>query len=115
MLELFKDGGFPMFFVVGFGLIALVTALLYAIRPKAEREGFITAMSGATLFSTLSGVCADFIAVAHHVATHEIAPDKLTPLLVEGFGESMSPCIFGFSMLSLVCLMVAVGRRRLEV
>jgi hypothetical protein len=114
MWQLFKEGGFPMWFVVTFGLVALATALVFAIRPRREQEGFIIGMSHATLFSVLAGVAADFSAVSHAIESHRF-PDSQTPLiLIEGFGESMSPCIFGFPMLSLVWLMVAVGRRRLD-
>lgn len=114
MIELFKLGGFPMFFIVAFGLIALVTAFVYAVRPRAEHEGFIRLMSVATLFSVFSGTCADFAAVCRHVARHadEMNGKQMAAIVVEGFGESMSPGIFGFTLLSLVAIMFAVGKRR---
>lgn len=115
MPDWFKEGGFPMWFILAFGGIAVATAFVFAIRPQKEREGFIVAMSTATLFSVLSGTLAGFSAVAHHLAKHEeYGPFEFARIMTMGLGEITRPGILGFSMLSLVWLMVAVGRRRLE-
>jgi hypothetical protein len=113
MLTMFRNGGFSMFFILAFGLIALATAFIFALRPRADREGFLRFMSLATLYSILSGTCGDLAAVADYVVTHEMDGRKMAATVIEGVGESMSPGILGFSLLSLVALMTAVGKRRL--
>ena len=112
MWNLFRAGGFPMFFVVGFGLVALITAFSYAMRPLPEREKFVRWMALATIASVCCGTAADFAAVAHYVASTPMEPARMGAIIVEGFGESMSPAIFGFSLLSLAAAMIAVGKRR---
>lgn len=112
MWNLFRNGGFPMYFVVGFGLVTMLTAFSYAMRPAAERERFVRWMGLATIASVLCGTAADLAAVARYVATTPMETGKMLAIVVEGVGESMSPAIFGFSMLSLAAAMIAVGKRR---
>ncbi len=112
MYDLFRAGGFPMFFIVAFGLVALVTAFSYAMRPTLEREKFVRWMGLATIASVICGTAADFAAVAHYVQTHSLEGSRMGAIVIEGIGESMSPAIFGFSILSLAAAMIAVGKRR---
>lgn len=112
MWTLFRNGGFPMFFIVGFGLIALITAFAYAMRPAPERELFVRWMSLATIASVVCGTAADLAAVARYVASHSLEGARMGAIVIEGIGESMSPAIFGFSILSLAAAMIAVGKRR---
>lgn len=112
MWNLFRNGGFPMWFILGFGLVTLLTAFSYAMRPAVERERLVRWMGLATLFSVLCGTAGDLAAVARYVATTPMETGKMLAIVVEGVGESMSPAIFGFSMLSLAAAMIAVGKRR---
>jgi hypothetical protein len=114
MLTIWRNGGFPMYFILAFGIIALATAFVFAVKPEREREGFVRYMAAATLFSVFSGTVADFAAVAHYVANHDLEGRTMAKLVITGFGESMSPGIIGFPILSLVWLMLAVGKRRLD-
>jgi len=111
---IFRNGGFPMFFVVGFGAIALGTAFWHALRPDARHEGFIKWMSAATLMAILNGFVSDLATVAHYVSQEEMASEQRIRILLEGFDESMSPGILGFAFLALAALLTAVGRRRLD-
>ncbi|MBI5477316.1 MAG: hypothetical protein HY906_00585 [Deltaproteobacteria bacterium] len=70
-------------------------------------------MSSATLFAILSGICADLAAVGHHVPQRFAEDPKWYFALILGIGESMAPGIIGFTLLSLVWLVSAVGERRL--
>ncbi|MGZ3448425.1 MAG: hypothetical protein ACXVEF_02435 [Polyangiales bacterium] len=114
MYTMFRNGGFPMFFILAFGLIALGTAFGYAIKPVRDRESFVRWMALATLASVFCGTAADLAAVASYVASHAMEPARMCAIVIEGIGESMSPSILGFSILSLVALMMAVGKRRLD-
>jgi uncharacterized membrane protein len=114
MLTMFRNGGFPMFFILAFGLLALGTAFAYALRPLRDREGFVRWMSLATFASIVCGTATDLATVARYVAEHPMEPARMNVIVIEGFGESMSPAILGFSMLSLVALMMAFGKRRLD-
>lgn len=115
MWTLFRSGGFPMFFIVAFGMTALITAFSYAMRPSLERERFVRWMGLATIASVICGTAADLAAVAHYVQTHALEGSRMAAIVIEGLGESMSPAIFGFSILSLAAAMIAVGKRRVVV
>jgi hypothetical protein len=113
MLNLIREGGFVMVFVIGFGLTALVAAILFAVRPAQRKLPFVRGMSMATLFAVLSGICADLAAVAHAIPKQFADDPKWYLVTILGFGESMAPGILGFTLLSLVWLVSAVGERRL--
>ena len=113
MLMLIREGGFVMVFVLGFGLTALVAAVLFAVRPAQRKLPFVRGMSHATLFAILSGICADLAAVSHAIPGRFAEDPKWYYAMILGFGESMAPGIIGFSLLSLVWLVSAVGERRL--
>jgi hypothetical protein len=112
MLNLLKEGGGPMIFVVVFGLLTLVASALFAIRGDRHRLHFIKWMGGATAFSVLGGIFADLAAVGHH-ASERCPPDQFPlPCLLVGFAESMAPGIIGFTGLSLAAMLTAVGMSR---
>ncbi len=110
---LFRDGGWSMFAVVGFGFVALATAAYYAARPDAQHEGFLKWMSRATLWSVVSGICSDLATTFHYACQIDDANQR-TRIVIEGSAESLSPGILGFAFLALVALLTAVGRRRLD-
>ena len=111
MLTLIRNGGVPVLFVVAFGLAGVLTALAQARHPRPEREGFIRGMMRATLFSTLCALAADLAAVMMYLKSLPPAQDA-SRLLFEGIGESMSPPILGFALLSVTAFLQAVAARR---
>ncbi len=113
MLTLIRNGGFPMFFILAFGLLALAAAGWFAFRPNPRSQGFIVWMGAATLFATFMGTAADLGATAF--ATASMITKGATDwhaILIEGFAESMSPGIMGFALLAMTALVTAVGKAR---
>lgn len=111
-----REGGFPMWFILAFGIIALVFAALAVARPERRRLAFVKGMIATTLGSTLAGTAAALGAVFHHVP-ERFADRPDWPLLVlTGLGEAMAPAIMGFAFCTLACLLgaVAAGRLRTE-
>jgi hypothetical protein len=113
MIKLFTDGGWSMWFILLFGFVALATAGWFSMRPSKTQIGFIKWMGTATLFSILAGFCSDMGTVLFAVVKIEDT-NLRGQVICEGFAESMSPGIMGFVILSLVALLTAVGRRRLD-
>jgi hypothetical protein len=115
MSWVWQAGGFPMYFVLGFGLIALGAALFFAAKPDARRVDSIRALTWATLFSIFGGIVSDIAAVGTKVPNNpEWANNpKIHLIVMEGIAESMAPGILGFTLLSLVWMVMAVGHRRL--
>lgn len=70
----------------------------FAFRPKPSQLPFIREMAKATLYASLVGLFADLAAVFYKAP--DIAERKhveLNLILVQGFGESASPAILGFT------------------
>jgi hypothetical protein len=113
MQTFFMEGGFPMWAVLVFGLVALGAAGHFAWRPEHRKLGFIGGMAAATLFTSLMGVAADLAKVGHAVAVHwdEWRAD-VERILLQGLAESLAPAILGFTFLSLVGVLCAVGWNR---
>jgi hypothetical protein len=113
---MFQDGGWVMWPLLVFGLIALASAFHFAIQPRAELRGFVEAMARALLFSSLAGSAFNFMTVAHAIEqwSQKVAPDEWKAILVIGIGESLVPCGLGFVFLALTWMLLAVGRRRLD-
>jgi hypothetical protein len=115
MLEMFRAGGFPMWAILAFGLLDLVAGARFAFRPERRLLPVIAALGFAVLFSVFAGTAADFAAVGTQVPQRLEWADspKVHLIILAGFGESMSPSILGFSLLSLVALECAMGLRKL--
>ncbi|MFO0672125.1 MAG: hypothetical protein U0235_21280 [Polyangiaceae bacterium] len=123
MLTLMLEGGFAMWFILLFGLVALGAAGSFAVRGDARSLGFVKGMTQATLYATLVGIATDIGAVGHHVGemmagTFKLPPgnEALTPASATliGVGESMAPAIVGFALLTITVLFTAIGERRVD-
>jgi hypothetical protein len=114
MIEFFRAGGFPMIFVLLFGALALAAAVRFALRPDALLVDAVRALSAATLLSVGSGTFSDIAAVCSKVPARWAHHPKIHLIVMQGIGESMSPGILGFSLLSVAWLVTAVGHRRLR-
>ena len=107
-----------MMFILVFGLLGLGASFYFAVRGQRRSLGFIKSMSQAVLFATMAATAADLGATLY-AATHAWEKPGEGPLtaahmIVEGFAESTSPGILGFSFLALTAMLTAVGRRRLD-
>src|SRR5688500_14245085 len=108
MLTLIRWGGMPMWFILLFGLLCLGAAALHAFRPSARSLLFVVGMGLATLFSTLTGTCADLAKVFVNLPRHLGDGPLQWPILFQGLAESMSPGIIGFTLPWLSALLTAV-------
>lgn len=111
MLTLLREGGFPIWFVLAFGALALFCAGRFAFRPGVLPWRLALALSCATLFAVLTAVAADLAEVGHQAPTYlaRHPNESLTSVLLQGFAEAMSPAIMGFSMLTVVAMFIALG------
>jgi hypothetical protein len=119
MWTLIRNGGvIPMMFILVSGLLALGASFYFAVRPQKRSLGFISSMTQATLFATLaataSALGATLYASSHAWGEPDGGPIQAAHMIVEGFAESTSAGILGFSFLALTAMLTAVGRRRLD-
>lgn len=83
LVNIFRDGGWSMIFVVLFGLVALGTAAFYAGRPDEKHEAFLKWMSRATLWSILAGMCSDFATTFNYACQLEDW-NRRSQIVIEG-------------------------------
>lgn len=120
MWTLIRNGGvIPMMFILVFGLLGLGAAFYFAVRGERQSVGFIRGMMQAVLFATLAATAADLGATLYAAnraweRSGDGGPLEAAHLIVEGFAESTSPGILGFSFLALTAMLTAVGQRRLD-
>jgi hypothetical protein len=117
MLTLIRDGGVPMWFILAFGLCALVSAIRYAMQPAATVQKLTRGMAMATLFATLAALASDLGKTLHTLAGQPTAELSLEQphgalILLTGLAESMSPLIMGFALLALTAMFGAIGAFR---
>ena len=119
MLTLFLEGGFPMWFLLAFGGLLLVSGARFAARPDSARLRLALALGAATLFTTLTAICADLATVGHQAPDYlKRHPEQtISSVLLQGVAESLSPAILGCTVLTLAALFIALGcyRESLEV
>jgi len=100
-----------VFFLLAFGLLAMGLAVRFAIAPSRRMLKTTLALSAATALTSINGIFAALSAVGHqvpdYVARHPETTLAQATLL--GVGESMSPGILGFTVLSLIALILALG------
>jgi len=111
MLTLFQEGGPPIWFLLAFSLLTLLASARFAAGPSSPRLRAALALGSATLFTTLTSIAADLAAVGHHAPAYLAQHAELTlgTVLLQGVAEAMSPAILGFTVLSLVSLVIALG------
>jgi hypothetical protein len=114
MVQLFMDGGFPMWFLLACGLAMIGFAGRFAATPLRRTLRITLALGGATFFTTLAGMAAAFAKVGHFAAIYLQSHPNLTmvEVLLQGTAESLSAAIFGFPMLSLAGFLLAFGFHR---
>ncbi len=115
MAEFFRAGGFVMFFVLGFGALAIAAAVYFARAPDERRMSLVRGLSATTLFSLLSGVSTNVAAVFHNIPTHPewLEDHSVAEVLLFGLSEALAPAILGFTLLALTWLVATVGVRRM--
>jgi hypothetical protein len=116
MVDLFVEGGYPMWFLLVAALAALAAAANFAARPSPRRLALTRGLCSTTLASILTGTATDIATVGHqapdYLARHP--GQTMASVVLQGLGESMSPAVFGFSCIALVCLLISFGIHRSE-
>ena len=64
MMTLFEEGGAPMWFLAAFGIGMLIFAVRYATAPTRWAFRATLGLGSATLFTAVTGTCADLAAVS---------------------------------------------------
>jgi hypothetical protein len=112
MMDFFKEGGFGMWPILVLGVILLVVAVRFAVRPDRQQLGFLGALAAAVVVATIHATWTDLGAVFGYFADAHHADAPVTRALMEGLKESTRPGSFGGGILTLSLIFVAVGAAR---
>jgi hypothetical protein len=103
-----------MFPTLIFGLIGVAAALRCAVRADGRMFGFLSTLATAVLFFSLSGFTTGIVATGNYVVGHELRGEELGATLVAGVQESTNNLALGFTLVGLIHLLLAVGKRRYD-
>jgi hypothetical protein len=110
-MSFFVAGGFPMVFVVVFGLVALSAAIAHARNPSTSRLAAAGLYGLAVALTSVAGTAVDLSVVFARYP--DFPAEQATTYALVGVSEALSPVILGFSILSIVALVSGLGSRRL--
>ena len=112
MFQLMHAGGPLMWPILVLGLVGLATAAWFAWRAEARVRGFLDSLSRSIACVTIATLAMDVMATLYY--SKDAFPEHKNAAIVQGIGESMSPLVMGFALLTLIHLLTAIGQRRLD-
>lgn len=115
MIEFFREGGWGMWPILIFGMVTVGAALRFAQKPEDAQLKFLGAMGLTTLVTTVHATWTDVAAVMHTLSDPARVSDaELTRTLFVGLMESTRPGTLAGIMLTLACLLMAIGALRAQ-
>jgi hypothetical protein len=114
MTEFFQEGGWGMWPVLVFGMVTLGAAGRFAFRPEVRQLGFLGAMTLTTFGAMFNATWTDIAAVFQGLSEKSptLSEEQFRAMMTAGFMESTRPATLGGALLTLACLLVAVGALR---
>ena len=118
--QLFTDGGWGMFPILGVGIVGLLTSAYYALRADPKTRGFLDLLAKGLFWFIVTSFASNLVAVMHALGSNmsfeeSAAGDRMmTRILYVGFGESLSPMVMGPAFLALIYTLTAIGQRRVD-
>jgi hypothetical protein len=111
MLNIIRDGGPPIWFILLFGLIALVDAVLIARRADARKLAFLRAMTLTLVFAMITGF-AGGVAKSFGARIPPGREADFGRLILKGVSEALADVVMGSALLTLAWFIAAIGVRR---
>jgi hypothetical protein len=98
-----------------FGMVTVGAAIRFMQKPDMGQLRFAAAMAVTTLVSTIHATWTCVAAVASFVEDPaRVAEAEITRTFFAGFKESTRPGTLGGLLLTLACLLVAIGMLRMR-
>ncbi|MBK9001107.1 MAG: hypothetical protein IPM35_35745 [Myxococcales bacterium] len=113
MLDHFRQGGWGMYPTAVFGVLLLLIAARYAVRPEARWLPLQIALGVLTLLTGSFGFVVGLIVTTAHL--HEVPQGQVPLIGAIGFGESLHNVALALVLLVLAALCTSFGALRLSV
>ena len=112
-----QDGGWGMWPILVFGVLAIIAAARFAWRGEHDLTAFVRWMLATTGSSALLGFSSAMHAVFNFLRKEEPAEvahvaDWRIRILFEGTKEASNCLSLGLVLITLSCLLLAIGYRR---
>ena len=111
-MDVLHSAGWFAKLTLAMGVVPLLMAVTYVIRPTERRLALMRPFSLAAIFGALSGAAVGFLNVLRAIGmTSDYSPDFFRRMAI-GASESLVPVFVGFACLAAAWLVVAVGMSR---
>jgi hypothetical protein len=107
----FRDGGFPMWITMTFGLLAIGASARYALQPLRRYVPLAISLGSMTLVSGAFGLVTGLIKSLR--ALPQVGPERRWIWMV-GLGESLQNVAFALALVAVATLAITVGTWRLS-
>jgi hypothetical protein len=107
----FQMGGWAMYPIFAFGLLAVAAAGRFAWRGEHQLLQFLRWLTLTVLACGAFGFFAGMIKASQYIVAR-VPADKTFLVLIEGFGEALNNVTAALLFTVLVCLLTAIGFRR---
>lgn len=108
----FLAGGFPMVFVLVFGLSLVGGAARFAWAPGDGAPAGLGVLGVSVLLMGVAGSLVDLTVVARFAPEHPAWAEDAAAVALAGLGEALAPSILAAGLASAAALLVALGHRR---
>jgi len=112
MHDFFLEGGWGMWTILVFGLVAVGAAGRFAYSPERHMLWLVISMSITLIITTAHATWSDLATVSHFLSdiTREGKPSQeVQSIFFQGFKESTRPGLFAGLFLTLTWLLVSIG------
>jgi hypothetical protein len=110
MMQFFREGGWGMFPTLAFGLLLLLVAARYALRPERRYVPLLLGLGTVTLASGALGFVTGLMATFRYIGGVP-ASERYVALI--GVGESLSNVAFALGFVVLAAVAGSVGAWRI--
>ncbi len=112
MIEAFKAGGWGMYPTAFVGLLLMVVAVLFAIRPHKRRVPLLFCLGFLTILCGLLGTFGGFVSVFKTAAAAE-SEAQSSKILFIGVSETLLNLLLALALLTLSTIVVTDGALRI--
>lgn len=110
-MSMLRDASIFALLTLIVGIVPLVMAVVYVVRPTERHLSLMRPLSLAALFAAAAGGVLGGINVLSFAWRRELSA-KTYAVMATGAAESLVPLLVGFASLTLAWLLVAVGMAR---